>query len=101
MASQAAPATMTARATPISRRSASDATFVAMATTSRARWIVASPATIAKKATPSQAKARRSVVQGIVIRGRADKVHQIASKLIATKGVQNGKLVTTMPETRH
>ena len=37
----------------------------------------------------------------IVIRGRADKVHQIASKLIATKGVQNGKLVTTMPETRH
>ncbi len=37
----------------------------------------------------------------IVIRGRADKVHQIASKLIATKGVQNGKLVTTMPETSH
>ena len=37
----------------------------------------------------------------IVLRGRADKVHQIASKLIATKGVQNGKLVTTMPETRH
>ncbi|HXV49812.1 MAG TPA: nickel-responsive transcriptional regulator NikR, partial [Candidatus Binatia bacterium] len=37
----------------------------------------------------------------IVIRGRADKVHEIASKLIATKGVQNGKLVTTMPETKH
>ena len=37
----------------------------------------------------------------IVIRGRADKVHQIASKLIATKGVQNGKLVITMPETSH
>ena len=34
----------------------------------------------------------------IVIRGRADKVHEIASKLIATKGVQNGKLVTTTPE---
>ncbi len=34
----------------------------------------------------------------IVIRGRADKVHEVASKLIATKGVQNGKLVTTMPE---
>ena len=37
----------------------------------------------------------------IVIRGRSDRVHQIASKLIATKGVQNGKLVTTMPETSH
>ena len=34
----------------------------------------------------------------IVIRGRADKVHEVASKLIATKGVQNGKLVTTTPE---
>ena len=37
----------------------------------------------------------------IVIRGRADKVHAIASKLIATKGVQNGKLVTTTPEMKH
>jgi CopG family nickel-responsive transcriptional regulator len=37
----------------------------------------------------------------IVIRGRADKVHEIASKLIATKGVQNGKLVTTTPEMKH
>lgn len=37
----------------------------------------------------------------IVIRGRADKVHQIASKLIATKGVQNGKLVTTTPQMTH
>lgn len=37
----------------------------------------------------------------IVIRGRADKVHQIASKLIATKGVQNGKLVTTVAESKH
>jgi hypothetical protein len=25
-------------------------------------------------------------------------VHEIAGKLIATKGVQNGKLVTTTPE---
>ena len=37
----------------------------------------------------------------IVIRGRADKVYAIASKLIATKGVQNGKLVTTTPELKH
>lgn len=37
----------------------------------------------------------------IVIRGRADKVHEIAGKLIATKGVQNGKLVTTTPEMKH
>ncbi len=37
----------------------------------------------------------------IVIRGRADKVHEVASKLIATKGVQNGKLVTTTPEMSH
>ena len=31
----------------------------------------------------------------IVIRGIAEKVHEVAGKLIATKGVQNGKLVTT------
>lgn len=37
----------------------------------------------------------------IVIRGRADKVHQIASQLIATKGVQNGKLVTTVAESKN
>src|SRR6266850_8071554 len=37
----------------------------------------------------------------IVIRGRGDKVHEIAGKLIATKGVQNGKLVTTTPEMKH
>ncbi|MBM4296288.1 MAG: nickel-responsive transcriptional regulator NikR [Deltaproteobacteria bacterium] len=37
----------------------------------------------------------------IVIRGRADKVHEIASKLTATKGVQNGKLVTTTSEMKH
>ena len=37
----------------------------------------------------------------IVIRGRGDKVHEIAGKLISTKGVQNGKLVTTTPEMKH
>lgn len=37
----------------------------------------------------------------VVVRGRADKVHEVASKLIATKGVQNGKLVTTTPEMKH
>ena len=37
----------------------------------------------------------------IVLRGRSEKVHTIASKLIATKGVQNGKLVTTTPELKH
>jgi CopG family nickel-responsive transcriptional regulator len=37
----------------------------------------------------------------IVIRGRADKVHEVAGKLIATKGVQNGKLVTTTVEMKH
>jgi len=31
----------------------------------------------------------------VVIRGGAEKVHEVAGKLIATKGVQNGKLVTT------
>jgi CopG family nickel-responsive transcriptional regulator len=37
----------------------------------------------------------------IVIRGRADKVHEVAGQLIATKGVQNGKLVTTTAEVKH
>lgn len=37
----------------------------------------------------------------IVIRGRSDKVHEVAGKLIATKGVQNGKLVTTTAEMKH
>jgi CopG family nickel-responsive transcriptional regulator len=31
----------------------------------------------------------------IVIRGVAEKVHEVAGRLIATKGVENGKLVTT------
>ncbi|TMA09428.1 MAG: nickel-responsive transcriptional regulator NikR [Deltaproteobacteria bacterium] len=34
----------------------------------------------------------------IVIRGEAQKVHEVAGKLIATKGVENGKLVTTTAE---
>lgn len=42
-----------------------------------------------------------SCLEVIVIRGRGDKVHEIASKLIATKGVQNGRLVTTTPELKH
>lgn len=37
----------------------------------------------------------------IVVRGRADKVHGVASKLIATKGVQNGKLVMTTAQVKH
>jgi len=36
----------------------------------------------------------------IVIRGRSDKVHEVAGRLIATKGVQNGKLVTTTADTK-
>ena len=32
----------------------------------------------------------------IVIRGESQKVHGIAGRLIATKGVENGKLVTTV-----
>lgn len=31
----------------------------------------------------------------VVIRGGAEKVHEVAGKLIATKGVENGKLITT------
>jgi len=34
----------------------------------------------------------------IVVRGETEKVHEVAGKLIATKGVQNGKLVTTTTE---
>jgi CopG family nickel-responsive transcriptional regulator len=37
----------------------------------------------------------------IVVRGSANKVHEVAGKLIATKGVQNGKLITTTPELKH
>ena len=34
----------------------------------------------------------------VVIRGPASKVHEVAGKLIATKGVQNGKLIITTAE---
>lgn len=34
----------------------------------------------------------------IVIRGGAEKVHEVAGKLIATKGVENGKLITTVAQ---
>ena len=37
----------------------------------------------------------------IVVRGKTEKVHEVAGKLIATKGVQNGKLVTTTTDTKH
>jgi CopG family transcriptional regulator, nickel-responsive regulator len=37
----------------------------------------------------------------IVVRGSGNKVHEVAGKLIATKGVQNGKLITTTPEMKH
>ena len=33
----------------------------------------------------------------IVLRGESYKVHGVAGRLIATKGVENGKLVTTAP----
>jgi CopG family nickel-responsive transcriptional regulator len=36
-----------------------------------------------------------------VVRGSGEKVHEVAGKLIATKGVQNGRLVTTTPEMKH
>ncbi len=34
----------------------------------------------------------------IVLRGEAEKVHGVAGRLIATKGVENGKLITTSAE---
>jgi CopG family nickel-responsive transcriptional regulator len=34
----------------------------------------------------------------VVIRGDSEKVHEVAGKLIATKGVENGKLITTTTE---
>lgn len=36
----------------------------------------------------------------IVIRGGAQKVHEVAGKLIATKGVENGKLIITAAEVK-
>ncbi|HWP23498.1 MAG TPA: nickel-responsive transcriptional regulator NikR [Candidatus Binatia bacterium] len=37
----------------------------------------------------------------VVVRGTASKVHEVAGQLIATKGVQNGKVVMTTPEMKH
>lgn len=37
----------------------------------------------------------------IVVRGTAGKVHEVAGRLIATKGVQNGRLITTTTEIRN
>src|ERR687891_803776 len=37
----------------------------------------------------------------IVVRGVAGKVHEVAGKLISTKGVQNGRLITTTTEIKH
>jgi CopG family nickel-responsive transcriptional regulator len=37
----------------------------------------------------------------VVVRGRADRVHEVAGKLIATKGVQNGRLMTTTTEIKN
>jgi CopG family nickel-responsive transcriptional regulator len=37
----------------------------------------------------------------IVVRGTADKVHEVAGRLIATKGVQNGRLITTTTEIKN
>jgi len=34
----------------------------------------------------------------IVLRGEVEKVHGVAGRLIATKGVENGKLITTSAE---
>lgn len=40
-------------------------------------------------------------LEAIVVRGAADKVHEVAAKLISTKGVENGKLVTTAVQIKH
>jgi len=37
----------------------------------------------------------------VVVRGSANKVHEVAGKLIATKGVQNGRLITTTTEIKN
>jgi CopG family transcriptional regulator, nickel-responsive regulator len=37
----------------------------------------------------------------IVVRGTAGKVHEVAGRLIATKGVQNGRLITTTTEIKN
>jgi CopG family transcriptional regulator, nickel-responsive regulator len=37
----------------------------------------------------------------IIVRGSANKVHEVAGQLIATKGVQNGRLITTTTEIKN
>ena len=37
----------------------------------------------------------------IVVRGSANRVHEVAGQLIATKGVQNGRLITTTTEIKN
>jgi CopG family transcriptional regulator, nickel-responsive regulator len=37
----------------------------------------------------------------VVVRGSANMVHEVAGKLIATKGVQNGRLITTTTEIKN
>jgi CopG family transcriptional regulator, nickel-responsive regulator len=37
----------------------------------------------------------------VVVRGAANKVHAVAGQLIATKGVQNGRLITTTTEIKN
>ena len=37
----------------------------------------------------------------VVVRGAASKVDEVAGKLIATKGVQNGRLITTTTEIKN
>jgi len=37
----------------------------------------------------------------VVVRGSASKVHEVAGQLIATKGVQNGRLITTTTEIKN
>ena len=36
----------------------------------------------------------------IVIRGESQEVHGVAGRLIATKGVENGKFITTAPQSK-
>jgi CopG family nickel-responsive transcriptional regulator len=37
----------------------------------------------------------------VVVRGPGSRVHEVAGKLIATKGVQNGRLITTTTEIKN
>ncbi|HEX9878596.1 MAG TPA: nickel-responsive transcriptional regulator NikR [Candidatus Binatia bacterium] len=44
---------------------------------------------------------QHNCLEVIVIRGEAEKVQAVAGKLIATKGVENGKLVTTSAQLKN